>query len=249
MTKHIYENDFFSYVNSTSSRSAKYFLEAVKFPFPIDSVVDIGCGKGAWLKQWEMYTTDVFGIDGSYVDIETLLIDRNKFHAADLTQPINLNRHFSLVQCLEVAEHLDELFADTLIQNIINHGDIILFSAAQPGQGGEFHVNEQTINYWVKKFSKNGFICFDYIRPQIKDITSIEPWYRFNTVIFIRENKLCELDLDNDFMSTKVDESYDFTKIIPTTWLLRNKLLSYLPTNIITYLSKIKQKLLPLIKS
>ncbi|MBN6070627.1 methyltransferase domain-containing protein [Aggregatibacter actinomycetemcomitans] len=248
MNKHIYENDFFTYVNTTSMRSAEYFLKVIKFPFPIESVIDIGCGQGAWLNQWQKYTQDIYGIDGGYVNINNLLIEHDNFKAADLTQYIDLGRKFSLVQCLEVAEHIDITFADILVDNIIRHGDIILFSAAQPGQGGEFHVNEQPISYWVDKFSQRGYICFDYIRPQIKDIIDIEPWYRFNTIIFIQKDKLPSLQLDNNFMATKVYSNYNFTTIISKKWLLRNRLLSYLPVNIITRLSKVKQHLLPLIK-
>ena len=109
----------------------------------IRNILDVGCGKGAWLSQWrELYTKDIQGLDGSYVDKQTLLIPKDNFLDVDLTDGFQLNRKFSLVQCLEVAEHLDEKFADILIKSIISHGDIVSFSAAQPGQGGEHHVNE-----------------------------------------------------------------------------------------------------------
>ena len=247
--KHIYEGDFFNYVNMTSLRSAKYFLEAVKFPIEIDSIVDIGCGKGAWLNQWyEKYTKDILGVDGDYVDTNTLLIPKENFQAVDLRKRIDLGRTFSLVQCLEVAEHLDASFADILVENITHHGDVILFSAAQKGQGGEFHVNEQPINYWVEKFSHQGFICFDYIRPQVRHISMIEPWYRFNTVLFIREKKLDILEPDEGFLATQADHNYDFTAIIDKRWLWRNKLLSFVPYSIINFLSKTKQRILPIIR-
>lgn len=249
MTKHIYEPDFFNYVNNTSLRSAKYFLEIVKFPFEINSILDIGCGKGAWLSQWrDKYTQDIFGLDGDYVDTNSLLIPKEQFKAADLREPIQLNRKFSLVECLEVAEHLDSVFADTFVQNIIKHGDIVLFSAAQKGQGGEFHVNEQPINYWVEKFAAQNYVCFDWIRPQIKQETNIEPWYRYNMVLFIQQDKLAELSLSDVFLATRVDKDYDFTKLIAKSWLIRNKILSFLPYSVINHLSKIKQHILPKIK-
>ena len=247
--KHIYEGDFFAYVNATSLRSAKSFLEIVKFPIQIQSILDVGCGKGAWLNQWrEKYTQDIFGVDGDYVDTNSLLIPKENFQAADLRQPIDLNRTFSLVQCLEVAEHLDASFADILVQSITKHGDVILFSAAQKGQGGEFHVNERPINYWVEKFATQGFACFDCIRPQVKGISSIEPWYRFNTVLFLKESKLEELSLDAAFLSTRVDANYDFTQAIDASWLIRNKILSFIPYSIINALSKMKQRILPAIR-
>lgn len=249
MTKHVYKSNFFNYVNSTSLRSATHFLQTVQFPFEIESVLDIGCGKGAWLSQWQKkYTENIFGLDGDYVDVDSLLIPKNCFQAVDLRQSIDLNRKFSIVECLEVAEHLDNQFADILVENIIRHGDIILFSAAQKGQGGKFHVNEQPIFYWVEKFAKHNYVCFDYIRPQIKGKIEIEPWYRFNMILFIHQDKLSQMNLNHEFLSTRVSSNYDFTQLIDSSWLLRNRILSLLPYSLINQLSKIKQHILPMIK-
>ena len=149
---------------------------------------------------------------------------------------------------MEVAEHLDNQFADILVENIIRHGDIILFSAAQKGQGGKFHVNEQPIFYWVEKFAKHNYVCFDYIRPQIKGKIEIEPWYRFNMILFIHQDKLSQMNLNHEFLSTRVSSNYDFTQLIDSSWLLRNRILSLLPYSLINQLSKIKQHILPMIK-
>ena len=47
--------------------------------------------------------------------------------------------------------------ADTFVQNLVRHASgAILFSAAPPGQGGEFHVNEQPYEYWRGKFQRCG---------------------------------------------------------------------------------------------
>jgi 2-polyprenyl-3-methyl-5-hydroxy-6-metoxy-1,4-benzoquinol methylase len=247
MGKHVYEGDFFNYVNTTSLRSAKAFLKNVKLPVEVKSILDVGCGKGAWLSQWrELYTKDIQGLDGSYVDKQTLLIPKDNFLDVDLTDGFQLNRKFSLVQCLEVAEHLDEKFADILVKSIISHGDIVLFSAAQPGQGGEHHVNEQKINYWVKKFSNVNYVCCDYIRPQIKGVNEIEPWYRFNTVLFINSDIL--VSLPEEVQYAVKNENYDFTIGIDKQWLFRNRLLALLPTNLIDNLSKIKQRIIPILK-
>ncbi|WP_435201864.1 hypothetical protein [Qipengyuania sp. 902] len=57
------------------------------------------------------------------------------FLPQDLSQPFDLAQRFDLVQTLEVAEHLPETSARDFVASIARHGDIVLFSAAVPGQG------------------------------------------------------------------------------------------------------------------
>ena len=42
------------------------------------------------------------------------------------------------------------------VDNLVRHGDVILFSAAVPHQGGEHHVNEQPPEYWRELFARPG---------------------------------------------------------------------------------------------
>ena len=44
-------------------------------------------------------------------------------------------------------------FADVFVDSLCRHGELIIFSAAVPGQGGERHVNEQPLEYWREKFA------------------------------------------------------------------------------------------------
>jgi|SRR5688572_16383163 len=148
------------------------------------SVLDLGCNVGCWLHSFEEHgVNDFIGVDGDNM-IDSLLVDRGKFITHDLTQKINLNRKFDLVLCLEVAEHLEEKYADTLIDNAINHSDTIVWSAANIGQGGFNHVNEQAAKYWVDKFSKKGYSA--------KELCSVLPelphdYYRKNAIEFKRD--------------------------------------------------------------
>lgn len=248
MSNHIYQETFFNYVNTTSGRSAQHFLDKVRFPFPIISLLDVGCGQGAWLNRWQQKYPDltILGIDGDYVKPDNLLIDKKYFQAIDLKNGFNLHQTFSMVECLEVAEHIDETYADVLIQSITQHSQMILFSAAQKGQGGEFHVNEQPINYWVQKFAQQHYICLDCVRPQVKDDKNIEPWYRFNSVLFVHRDLAEQLPLE--FQQTIVTQDYDFTKDIDQLWLIRNAVIALLPTQMVTQLSKFKQKILPFVR-
>jgi hypothetical protein len=149
------------------------------------SVLDVGCGVGTWLAEWTCQgVSDIHGLDGDYIDGALLQIHPSSFQAADLRTPFSLGRRFDLVQSLEVAEHLDESCADTFVQSLAAHADIVLFSAAIPGQGGTHHVNEQWPSYWYEKFLSLGFQLYDIVRPAIWSNQRISWWYRQNAMIF-----------------------------------------------------------------
>jgi hypothetical protein len=145
------------------------------------SVLDLGCNIGAWLKVFEENdVSDVVGVDGLNM-IKSLMINENKFLAIDLTQPVLLKRKFEICLCLEVAEHIEEKFADVLVKNCIRHSDTIIWSAATRGQGGYNHVNEQPHQYWIEKFITKG-----YVHRMLTDSFPILPhdYYRKNLIEF-----------------------------------------------------------------
>jgi hypothetical protein len=126
------------------------------------SVVDVGCGPGIWLESYRKHgISDFLGIDGPWVRPETLRIPKENFRVEDLSKPLAIGRQFDLVNSLEVAEHLDAGCADVFARSLASLGDLIVFSAAIPGQRGYHHVNEQFQGYWVEKFQALGFECYD----------------------------------------------------------------------------------------
>ena len=151
------------------------------------SIVDFGCGTGTWLAAAKAINRniEVVGVDGDYVNRDMLMIDESSFIPFDLTGAIDLGRKFDLAISLEVAEHIDKEYADRFIDNICRHSDTIIFSAAHVGQGGDGHVNEQPIEYWIDKFSNRGYKLTD-IREQFKNNPDIDWWYKDNMVLFIK---------------------------------------------------------------
>jgi SAM-dependent methyltransferase len=152
------------------------------------SIVDFGCGIGSWIAAAQhLGVSDALGYEGSW--IESVETEPNvKIVLADIGMPLDCKRRFDLVICLEVAEHLPSDCAANLVTNLCNAGDVVLFSAAIPGQGGFSHINERWPSHWASFFSRKGYRCLDVIRPIIWTDERVEPWYRQNTLLFVREN-------------------------------------------------------------
>jgi len=174
-----------------------------------ESVLDVGCGIGTWLKIFEEHdVNDYAGIDGGYVDLSKLIVSEGRFIQQDLRTEWSLHRKFDLVVSLEVAEHLPENCAGQFVKTLINHGDIILFSAAIPGQGGQNHLNEQWPEYWMEKFLRHGFYFHDTIRPLIWNNDKVEYWYKQNIFLISREpseNKI-ERHVHPDLFKSRLEE-------------------------------------------
>jgi SAM-dependent methyltransferase len=152
------------------------------------SVLDIGCGRGTWMRAAiDQGVGEVAGVDGVVLSDDQLFVPAKLVQQCDLTQPWSLGKRFDAALCLEVAEHLDECFAEGLILSLARQADVVVFSAACPGQLGQHHVNCQWPAYWQRIFNNCGFSCSDAIRWRIWDDARIEPWYHQNIFMANRD--------------------------------------------------------------
>jgi hypothetical protein len=74
------------------------------------------------------------------------------------------------------------------VADLCSAADVVLFSAAIPGQGGpgsEEHPNEQWQSYWAQLFVDAGYHAFDAIRPAIWTDRRIAFWYRQNAFLAV----------------------------------------------------------------
>lgn len=142
---------------------------------PFSSIVDLGCAIGEFIAYFGL-THKVLGVgfDGS----ENSLIHKDSgatIFVHDLRTPINWGKpRFDLCMCLEVAEHIEFEFADILIDNCCSMSDLVLFTAAKPGQEGTGHVNLQPKEYWLFKFKQHGYALRS--DKTVEFILKLEPW-------------------------------------------------------------------------
>jgi hypothetical protein len=170
-----YNDEFFALQSSGSYSSAKAIVPYIVSMYHPKSIADIGGGIGTWCKVFDEFQIEATCYDGEYAKP----VCKN-FYSCDLSQPLQINKRFDLVLCLEVAEHLPEDRANYFIKDLSNLSNIVIFSAAIKGQGGTNHINEQPHEYWHNLFAANGFKINTDLRDIVRTLQGVEWWYSQN---------------------------------------------------------------------
>jgi len=184
----VYDEKFYEYLVGRSLCSARHYLGHLWNSLQPKSVLDVGCGRGAWLKaSHELGATHLVGLDGNW-NSQSLMIDSAiKFRSIDLNEPFSIPQKVDLTICLEVAEHLEPRISPQFTQCLTETSDVVLFSAAFLNQGGANHINEQQHSYWAKLFAGRDYYPFDFFRPVFWGNEGVDYWYRQNVFLYIRK--------------------------------------------------------------
>lgn len=239
---HEYTSDFYAYQEPGSRASAEVVVPMLTRHLNIASVLDVGCGRGMWLSVWRANgVQDIAGLDGDYVDRNRLHIPADRFTAGDLTKGFDLGRRFDLVSTLEVAEHLPTAASPDFVKSLTRHGPMVLFSAAVPGQGGENHINEQPYGFWRALFAAEGFRAFDPLRPTIHADPRVEPWYRYNVLLYVHDAVIPTLPAA--IAETRVPDAAEVPDVSPFGYRMRKALLRHLPVSTVTSLAQLNARM------
>jgi len=115
-------------------------------------LVDLGAGTGMYVEAAQGYGWQARGYDLADPQPRPDLVQCRSLLTVD--DPART------VLCIEVAEHLAETDADAVIAAVWRNcvpGGRVIWSAAQPGQGGVGHVNCQPPEYWRDRARAQGF--------------------------------------------------------------------------------------------
>jgi hypothetical protein len=162
----MYKESFFARRHKLMWR-VPYVCEAVCKIFDPSSLIDAGCGIGDYVYGFIMNGVNAFGVEGSKNCIPYLMAPEDKIFIKDIRDIIDVG-WYDMAICLEVLEHIEEDFAETVVYNLSCMSDRILTSAAPPGQKGHYHVNCQEKGYWVEKFAKYNYKRDEEIEERIK---------------------------------------------------------------------------------
>ena len=185
----LYDESFYENQVDTSVESARIYLKFLWQFFQPISVLDVGCGRGTWLKAChELGSKTLFGFDGNWNSHSSMIDPDINFRSIDLNKPFSVQEKVDIAITLEVAEHLEPSTASQFIKCMTDVSDVVLFSAAYTKQGGTNHINEQPHTYWALLFYEHDFVPFDMFRPQFWGNENVCFWYRQNTFLYVRKD-------------------------------------------------------------
>lgn len=177
-----YDQRFFDGIREGIKRSAEslvpLLVSELSPAIESRSMIDVGAGEGHWLWEFSAWDFEVSGYEGSISpSAHPRVMEWN------LEKSWATNMKYGLALCLEVAEHLTPERGPSFIADLCKLSDLIVFSAAIPGQRGVNHLNEQWIDYWANLFLDNEFDVSGAMRWMIWNDPDIEPWYIQNLLI------------------------------------------------------------------
>ena len=178
--------------HSMALQNAPKVVTAIREMFPeAKSVIDVGCGSGAFAAEFQRRGLQAIGLEHSAHGVKLAReqgVDCRPFDVARKAAE-QIRETADLVYSFEVAEHVPAALADHFVAFMTQLGPLVVFAAAQPNQGGIGHINEQPIAYWVQKFAAAGY---QFQATETESLRSsfrtrqTSDWFYNNTCVFRR---------------------------------------------------------------
>ena len=148
-------------------------------------VVDLGCGHGILMAG---FSCECVGIEASDEGFKQTKERGYEAHQIDLRLPLDLKRRFDLAVSIEVAEHLEEEYADIFVDNLISMSNRILVTASPRVE--RWHYNPQPKSYWIDKFSAKGFLLSEITNTLVETMRQKIPKdrdYLYNNLMYFEK--------------------------------------------------------------
>lgn len=178
-------------VEAPAVQGAPIIFDSIMRAFNPATLIDVGCGTGALLEVFRERGIRVAGLEFSEAALlycRQRGLDVRKFDIENDRLPPAEN--FDVAVSMEVAEHLPAKVAAHYVALLSKLSNVIVFTAAHPGQGGQDHVNEQPPSYWIAKFAAQGLIHDELTtrswKHQWRESGLVASWYSENLMVFRR---------------------------------------------------------------
>jgi SAM-dependent methyltransferase len=152
--------------------------------FNIKSVLDIGCGMGHAIGEFNKYCDEVVGVDGSKYVVENSLFTEQIFYHDFAVGTLETEDRYDLCWSCEFVEHVNERYRDNFLE-VFSYAKYLAITYAEPGQPGHHHVNCQPKEYWIEHLKRYGFEYDEKITSQLREVAyedaiEINPKYKDN---------------------------------------------------------------------
>lgn len=186
----VYDDAFYEGTDAETRRLYERLADALLELCEPRSVVDVGCGTGLVLRRLAARGVAVRGLEGSRPAIRRSGLGERVLRV-NLERGVPRLGRFDVCVCMEVAEHLRPASSARLVEGLAALSDVVVFTAAPPGQPGRAHVNLRPQEYWERLFAAYGLApseLRDRLRAAIADVP--EPRYiHANLMVFERRGE------------------------------------------------------------
>lgn len=144
-------------------------------------VYDMGAGPGFYSSFLSNRDMAVQAFDA----IQLPMLSLFPICKADLSKPLDWAGKADVVICLEVGEHIEHEFEQTVIDNICSLAKSkIIMSWAIPGQGGFGHVNCQPNEYIIEQVTGRGWAYNEQESAHLRGHCSGCSWFEKTLMVF-----------------------------------------------------------------
>ena len=145
----------------------------------IHSVLDFGCGSGAYVDFIHKGGIRAVGYEGNP---KTPLFSAH-CHVADLTAPLDVGMADAVLS-LEVGEHVPMEFEGVFLDNVTLHANKLVVLSWFPFKGeGIGHVNEQSNDYVRQQMLKRGFAPLRDEENKLRESSTLW-WFSHSVLCF-----------------------------------------------------------------
>lgn len=153
----LYRETEYDIVGQTNNEEKWGIISKLISNIKFNTVVDLGCGRGYYLKKFIEMEKESLGVELSKICCEKYLKDLPHVCSDIENFSVNNNKKYDLVVCMDVMEHIDPDKVEQTIKGIRPLSDVAIFGVANHVDnelGFELHLTVEDSIWWEERFKK-----------------------------------------------------------------------------------------------